>query len=147
MSESETIPAAPAVVDYASSQLKQSRRGKGFVGLAGGLFFPGLGHLVIGRRHRALAWITIAIVVDALCLCAMSIPRFVPALIVLLPLQLILTLMCLLDGYICGRRMPGDFLRRPILRYLLGLGLIAAGFVAQPAGWAAIAVRSYIVDA
>ena len=147
MSEPDPTLQVPPVVDYASSQMKQSRRGKGFLGLAGGLFFPGIGHLVIGRRRRALAWITSAIVVDALGLCAMSLPRFVPALIVLLPLSAILALSCLLDGYLCGRGMPGDFLRRPVLRYLLGLALILAAVVAQPARLAGFAVRTYIVEA
>jgi hypothetical protein len=61
----------------------QSRRGRGFIAVCAGLAVTGLGHLVVGRFHRAAKWFIAWAMLNAAIVVAACLPRLSPGLILL----------------------------------------------------------------
>jgi len=85
---------------------------------------------------------------------AMAVPALSPALLVLIPAWLVLTIALFVDAFRCGRRSPGPMLGVPMLRYLAGLGLLVAGyglgvgltrFVWAPLMHGVLGVKTYVI--
>lgn len=110
-----------------------SKRGKGFLAVAGTLMLPGLGHLSAGRWRRAAGWFTAALVISALSVVALLTPALQPALLGILPAALLLQIACLIDAYRTGRHSPRPMLGSPLWRYAAGIGLILLSVLVHPA--------------
>lgn len=134
---------------YAPPGEWSSRWGKGFLALCGTFVFWGLGHFLVGRPRRALKWLAAWAIVLAASVSALLAPTWVPALIVLVPLQLLLTLAALVDAFLSGRRSNNVRPRRAWQRYAAGIillvlaGATSTGFASALRLWAgAYAVQS-----
>ncbi len=111
-----------------------SRFGNGFLAAAASLWLAGLGHWLARDRRRAVGWFLGYVAVAVLALLAISVPQFVPALIVVVPLGVAVVLACSGDAFRVARRpdvVPR--LSNAVLRVLAGIGFIAAA-AGVPAG-------------
>src|SRR5688572_29344576 len=97
----------PPSLDYQSripdaAPRPPSRRGRGFLAVCATFLLPGLGHAIARRWRRAIAWFSIAVGLNALSLILFAKPAWMPALIVVLPIFLLLSLVSLIDAYLIG---------------------------------------------
>jgi len=123
-----------------------SSRGKGFLAVCGSLFLHGAGHVIAGRYRRALFWFALSWgLVGFNLLCAMARP-LLPLLIVLIPLSFLASLWCLIDSYLIGRSSKRSMLPGPALRYLAGVGIVAAAAFLSPAVLVVLPIRAYLVE-
>jgi len=105
------------------------RRSKGFMALGGAVLFPGLGHLIAGRTQRAAIWFVLEVGGDAALLAVLLTPRWLNALIVLVPLLLVMRIVYWADAAACGRSSSRPMLGDPALRYVAGSALLLCGLV------------------
>ena len=130
-----TVP-QPIELSYAPPDAWRSRWGKSFLAVCGTFVCWGLGHFLVGNRSRAVRWFVAWLVVITTSLSTVLVPQWVPALMVLVPLQGVLALAALVDAFIAGRRSEWALLPRAWQRYGTGLILLvlAWGF-GRGAGW------------
>ena len=83
-----------------------SRRGRGFLAVCASIFLPGLGHFIVSRNRRGCWWLIVWVIVAALAFVCLIVPDLVAGLIVLIPLQLILTIVLWIDAYRCAIASP-----------------------------------------
>jgi len=95
--------------------------------------FPGLGHLIAGDRAKALRWAAAMIAYIALASLPFAFPALVPALLLLLPGQLLLAIIACIDAYRTAKRTQCLMLGRPALRYLAAIGLMVVAAAGRPA--------------
>src|ERR1700754_4275038 len=99
MSDPADSSPQPVSLQYADQTIKaQSQRGKGFLGLAGNVILPGLGHILSGRYRRGIIWFGAIELLTGMSLAAFWSPRFIPILPVAIPLLIILQVAALIDG-------------------------------------------------
>lgn len=121
--------APPPLLQYSPPELRPSRAGKGFMAACGTFVFWGLGHLLCGRTRRALGWFIAWLVVTAASLVCLLVPRCAAGLIVLVPLQIVLLLVALVDAFVTGRSSERVYVQRAWQRYLAGVALLVVAVV------------------
>jgi hypothetical protein len=126
--------------------VRASRRGRGFMSAAAGLWIPGLGHWIAGKRNRAIGWFAAICGLQFLGFKLMASPATTPALIVLLPIGWIAGLALLIDSYLVGRRSE-RYPSNPAGRYGMGLGMLVLAAVVNPFVLAALVFRAYVAEA
>ena len=117
-------PQPPPLLRYSPPELRPRRAGKGFMAACGTFVFWGLGHWLCGRPRRALGWFVTWLLVTAATLLCLLVPRGVAGLIILVPLQLVLLLVALVDAFVTGRSSERVYLQHPWQRYLAGVALL-----------------------
>lgn len=133
---SETEPQPPIELTYQSPRTWSSRWGKGFLAVSGTLVCWGLGHFLVGRRRRAARWFAAWLIVVSVSVVALLVPRWVPALVILLPLQVVLTLAAIVDAFVVGRRAEDVPLHRAWQRYAAGVMLLVVAWgLPRGIGW------------
>ena len=139
------------VLEYATARKLPRPWGKGFLALAGTVVFPGLGHLMAGYRRRALFWFGMLVCVSAVFYAALLWPRFLPGLLVILPVSGLLAVGSYVDAFLCGRRSTRPMLGRPAVRYVFGLVFIVASAIFNPFWLGSLGLayymREYYVEA
>src|SRR5437764_299053 len=81
-----------------------SVRGKGVLTVCANLWVPGLGFALAKMWRRAIGWLALTAAITVATVVAISVPRYVPAVIVLAPLSVAASIGLLIDGYVRGHR-------------------------------------------
>lgn len=136
----------PTTLEYATLPMPNPR-GKGFLVLCATILLPGLGPFIAGHRRRGLLWLAVALLFDADAMGSLTVPAFVPALLVLAPLVIVVHVWCWTDSFLCGRRSGTSFVRSPPLRYAIGIGLLVLSFILSPQVRFADLVKARVVEA
>src|SRR5690349_5734602 len=98
--QSPTVAAAPPpVIEYASADQRKLNRRIGFLALGTSVFIPGLGQLIAHQRRRAIGFFAAYVGLSFCILGASSVPILVPALLGLLPLNLIFQFWVAIDAF------------------------------------------------
>src|SRR5688572_24090876 len=97
-----------------------SPRGKGFLAVGGSMFLHGLGQMMAGRYRRGVSWFLLSWELSATVLICAMVGSLMPMLIVLIPAGVVVSIWCLIDSYVVGRRSSRVIIGRPALRYLTG---------------------------
>jgi signal peptidase I len=101
-----------------------SRRGKGFLAICGTVLFPGIGHWIVGSNRRGMYFFLAAILNNLLVIATLLVPRLLPLLFFVLPAGVVLAVLAYIDAYLAGRRSNRTLFQWPIVRYLIGIGLL-----------------------
>ena len=133
---------------YADPSLTRRRpRGRRFLALAATLLAWGLGHWIAGSRRRGLGWLVVWVVLIAAAFVCAAVPRLLPALIVLLPLQVVAFLAVMIDALIVAGRSDRSMLPTAAARYLVGVALLGVALFLHPGMLLARYLRSHWVEA
>src|SRR5207253_84087 len=111
------------------------------------ILLTGLGQFVAGRRKRGIIWLAVSAGFAAASLLVVSEPALIPALLLLIAVGAIISLAAMIDAYVCGRRSPNRMLNRPVVRYLIGLGLVGSSFFLNPSLRLSHLLKRYVVEA
>jgi signal peptidase I len=140
-----TIDPTRPILSYADSVPNPvGRRGRGFLAVCVGFSVTGLGHVIIGRFGRGLAWFLGWAVITCTMFAALCVPRLAPALIILFPLSGIWSIGSLVDAYLCGRRSTLGLLHSPVVRYVTGIAIIIVSLVAGRFANPSVAIARYV---
>jgi signal peptidase I len=118
------------------------------------VMFWGMGHFLAGYGRRGMRWLLTWMGMSAVGVVALAIPAISPALLVIAPVTIILTLAMFADAFMCGRRSQRKMLGAPVLRYLSGIGLFLVGYTFQVALGrfvilpmaGAMGVKTYVIE-
>jgi signal peptidase I len=124
-----------------------ARRRVGFLSLCASIILPGLGQLIAHRPKRAATWFLVTVFLGSLDFLCLFISQLIPALLVLAPLTLIVQLWMLIDAFLCGHRFESLRLGHPLVKYPLGLLLLAIQISARPGLHMAFFIRAHCVEA
>ena len=89
---------------------------------------PGLGQWIAGSRKNAIEWFCCWLFLLLASLAAIAFPWLIAALAVLIPLDVLVTLVALVDAFRCGRRSQRKLLTSPLLRYGAGILFIVGAW-------------------
>lgn len=127
---------------------KPSRSWSGaFFALSASVLMFGLGQFLAGRRRRGVVFFLAALAVNIAVIAALLSIPFLPALIVMTPLSVILTLVIHADAFRCGLRSKNRGLGMAGLRVLAGLVFIVLAFFSNIATRTALYLRDHYVEA
>ena len=122
------------------------RAGRGFLAVTASIFLPGLGQFLAGRRKRGLRWFAAILAVAAVALAAMSFPRTLPALIVLLPVSVLLQLAMWVDAFRCAAASQSSMLGQPWKRFLAGIAFLAITVFLHPSRLVGAYFRDHVAE-
>lgn len=106
---------------------------KGFVGVCAGFLLWGLGHWIAGQRRRGAFWFGTGLLLVAGVFVSLIVPSFVPALLILLPLYVVLSVAMLIDAFVQGRRSNRAMLGGAGARYAAGMGMLLLAVIGMAA--------------
>jgi signal peptidase I len=121
-----TVPTNPQIEYAMPSTPRLKPRRIGFLVVCAAILFPGLGHLIAHEFRRAVFWFGLIAAIGALMLVATLTPLLIPLLLVLMPLTLIVQVVSWVDAFRYGHRFRAPLLGHPIVKYPLGLLLLAS---------------------
>jgi signal peptidase I len=104
-----------------------SPHGLRFLAVCGSLLWPGLGHLLVGHRRRALGWFGIGLLISAVGLICICSPSLAPLLAIIVPVTVLVTLAMLVDAFRTARIGQAARVPTAVLRY--GIGAVVLGMV------------------
>ena len=122
-------------------------RGLHALAFSGTLVLPGLGHVLTGSRQRGFAWMACWLVVSCLNVLGLIIPSLIPSLIVLLPLQLVVGVIALIDALRDPRKTGRRGWVSTLVRYFGAVALLASAILLSPNFILARFIRQHFVEA
>src|SRR5690348_9162481 len=88
-------------IDYAHPVRRESRWGKGFMAACASVMVWGMGHWLAGYARRGAGWLVTWVILSLVAVVLMAIPALSPAMLVIFPLTIVLTLAMFVDAFLC----------------------------------------------
>ena len=107
-----------------SLPLSASNAGMGFLAMCASFLLPGLGQWISGRRRRGACWLAVWAVAAVVSLSSTYVRGGVVVCLVALIAWSMSPLLAAIDAFVRGRRAGQSILRWPLVRYLVGIGLV-----------------------
>lgn len=135
--------AGPGPVPLAYGRAPPPRFGNGFLAAMASLWLPGLGHWLAHERRRAVKWLLVYVVLTLISIAVLAVPPLAPAMIVLVPLGVVVTIACAVDAW---RETALPRLPNPALRVLAGVPFLIAAAIVPAALPLALLVRAHVAE-
>jgi len=108
-----------------------SNQGKALLAISGSLFWPGVGHFLVGSTFLGLFWFASAIALLLGMLGALSDPARIPLLGILVPAAGALVVIQLIDAFRCSRKPVPGISCEPAVRFAVAAVLMVGAMIGQ----------------